>query len=274
MRHKGVKVNFSYSTLISFSERVQDHSFALRATPRVPIGGRVVSHEIRMVPGTPLSTGTDSFGNTLTTGHLDLRHDFLAYESAGCVETQGALCHWADLRETSLYAFATQLTTPSDPMMEMALKLRGSADRGEPMSDNDLILWSQSLMDVVSERMTYTPGVTTIETTAAQAWQMQCGVCQDFAQVAIALARAAGIPARYVCGLLMGEGATHAWVELKASADMWLAIDPTHHRLVTEEYIKMAHGRDFTDCSMSRGAFRGGNARQDTRVTCLVTPVV
>ncbi|MDD7434847.1 MAG: transglutaminase family protein [Lachnospiraceae bacterium] len=38
-------------------------------------------------------------------------------------------------------------------------------------------------------------------------------VCQDYAHIFIVLLRLAGVPARYVCGLLAGEGASHAWVE-------------------------------------------------------------
>ena len=66
----------------------------------------------------------------------------------------------------------------------------------------------------VHELITYEYGVTTTATTAAQALALGRGVCQDHAHVMIAICRAAGVPARYVSGHLLGEGGTHAWVEV------------------------------------------------------------
>ena len=45
----------------------------------------------------------------------------------------------------------------------------------------------------------------------------------------IALCRAIGLPARYVSGHLLGEGGTHAWVEVivaDANAARAVALDP------------------------------------------------
>ena len=42
------------------------------------------------------------------------------------------------------------------------------------------------------------------------------GVCQDYAHCMVALCRLCGLPARYVSGHLLGDGGTHAWVEVLA----------------------------------------------------------
>ena len=104
--------------------------------------------------------------------------------------------------------------------------------------------------------MVYQPGSTDVFTTAAKAFELGQGVCQDYAHITLALLREAGIPARYVCGLLSGEGATHAWVEWFDSG-VWLALDPTHDRAVEYGCIKIAHGRDSADCPVNRGIFTG-----------------
>ena len=62
--------------------------------------------------------------------------------------------------------------------------------------------------------MRYAHGVTGVKTTAAEAFALRQGVCQDYAHVMLALCRACGLPARYVSGHLLGEGGTHAWVEV------------------------------------------------------------
>ena len=62
--------------------------------------------------------------------------------------------------------------------------------------------------------MRYRPGATNIDTTAARAFGMAQGVCQDYAHVMLCLCRLCGLPARYVSGHLLGEGGSHAWVEV------------------------------------------------------------
>ena len=79
----------------------------------------------------------------------------------------------------------------------------------------------------------------------------------------IALCRQRGIPARYVNGFLTGEGETHAWVEIFDGYN-WLGFDPTHGRCISDGYVKLAHGRDVRDCSVSRGLYTGQAAQQTT----------
>ncbi len=67
---------------------------------------------------------------------------------------------------------------------------------------------------VGARTLTYEFGVTGVHTTAADAVAGGRGVCQDYADIMLALCRAAGLPARYVSGHLVGEGGSHAWVEV------------------------------------------------------------
>jgi transglutaminase-like putative cysteine protease len=80
------------------------------------------------------------------------------------------------------------------------------------------------------------------------------------------------IPSRYVSGYicpnkrgLRGEGATHAWVEAWIPRYGWAGIDPTNNVWVTNTHVKLAVGRDFTDCSPVKGSFKG-EARQHLSV--------
>ena len=36
-----------------------------------------------------------------------------------------------------------------------------------------------------------------------------------------------------------------------------MGFDPTHNRLTDDTYIKLSHGRDFGDCTIDRGCFKG-----------------
>jgi transglutaminase-like putative cysteine protease len=76
--------------------------------------------------------------------------------------------------------------------------------------------------------------------------------------------RSLKIPSRYVSGYicpnksgLRGEGATHAWVEAWVPRCGWAGVDPTNNVWVTNTHVKLATGRDFSDCSPVKGAFKG-----------------
>jgi transglutaminase-like putative cysteine protease len=86
-------------------------------------------------------------------------------------------------------------------------------------------------------------------------------VCQDFAHIAIALARCAGLPARYVSGHLIGESATHAWVEFlvheRGREPVALSLDPTYRTATDFRYVVVAVGRDYDDVPTTSGVFTG-----------------
>lgn len=87
----------------------------------------------------------------------------------------------------------------------------------------------------------------------------------------LSLCRMLGIPCRYVAGMLIGEGASHAWVEI-ADNGVWYGLDPTNGTRVSEEHIKISHGRDYADCLINQGVFTG-NAVQRQSVSVSVQEV-
>src|SRR5258707_739892 len=92
---------------------------------------------------------------------------------------------------------------------------------------------SERITYILRQRFCYEYGVTSVQTTAAQALAGGQGVCQDFAHVMLAVCHVIGLPARYVSGHLLGQGGTHAWVEVltpqgkRATA---IAFDPCNGR--------------------------------------------
>ncbi|HEY5825015.1 MAG TPA: transglutaminase family protein [Cyclobacteriaceae bacterium] len=112
----------------------------------------------------------------------------------------------------------------------------------------------------------YKKGITTVETTLDEAWKIKSGVCQDFAHILLVMLRLMNIPARYVSGYICpnkngmrGEGATHAWVEAYLPFYGWLGLDPTNDCMVNEMHVKLAVGKNFTDCSPVKGTYRGSS---------------
>jgi hypothetical protein len=130
----------------------------------------------------------------------------------------------------------------------------------------------------VVDRVTYMPGATGVRTNAQEAWDEGKGVCQDMAQLAVALMRAAGLPSRYVSGYLHPKataepgttavGQSHAWAEYWAGS--WIPLDPTSGANVAERHVVVARGRDYTDVPPLKGIYHGP-AHGDMTVTVEVT---
>ncbi|WP_378173156.1 transglutaminase family protein [Aquimarina sp. SS2-1] len=101
--------------------------------------------------------------------------------------------------------------------------------------------------------------VTDISTTINRLLLIREGVCQDFSHLFIAIARKNGIPSRYVSGYLhqghgyFGDLQMHAWVECFIPNIGWIGFDPTNNILSNENHIKVAHGKDYTDCPPIKG---------------------
>ncbi|MFS0737680.1 transglutaminase family protein [Sphingomonas sp. 1P06PA] len=130
----------------------------------------------------------------------------------------------------------------------------------------------------------YDGNATRFDTPPAEAFEKRHGVCQDFAQVMIAGARAAGIAAAYVSGYLrtipppgkprlVGADATHAWVLLWCGPQRgWIGFDPTNACAMGSDHIVTAVGRDYADVAPIDGIFLGQDG-QDIKVEVDVEPV-
>lgn len=75
-----------------------------------------------------------------------------------------------------------------------------------------------AIRDWVADALAYVPGSSTAATTALDTFVAREGVCRDFAHLVCGMARAAGIPARYVTGY----GPDVAPQDFHAVAEVWL----------------------------------------------------
>jgi transglutaminase-like putative cysteine protease len=126
------------------------------------------------------------------------------------------------------------------------------------------LMAAQRLNEYVFNNFSYIQGVTSVETTPDEIWRLKAGVCQDFAHILLVMLRLIGVPARYVSGYICpnrsgmrGEGATHAWVEAYIPFYGWLGLDPTNNCFVNDLHVRLAVGRNFSDCSPVKGTYKG-----------------
>ena len=195
----------------------------------------------------------DSAGNTVTRSHVPLVPEQVEFVVEAVVERVGPGSD-VHLPATALtdprLLRPTRLTAPDAAIRKLAATMAGQ----------DGLAAAERFCAYVHETIRYEHGITSIATTAAEALAGGRGVCQDAAHVMIALCRSAGLPARYVSGHLLGEGGTHAWVEVivaNASGASAVALDPSTGRRTGKDYLTVATGRDYTQVAPTSGTYVG-----------------
>lgn len=240
------RLKYSYRTVIKFSENIFSHHYLLRCIPRESEVQKIIESKCVVLPEDNKSFSTDSFGNTVITGYIGNYHNTFEFISEGIVELSDY-----SIREplNPLFLYKSKFTEPVKNILELSNMpiLHTKASVHEKVS---------VISNIINEKLTYVSGVTSVQTTAEEALSLGQGVCQDFAHIMIAICREHRIATRYVSGFIPGEGYTHAWVEYYDSG-MWYAFDPTNNKKVSGEYIKIAHGRDYEDCAVDKGVFKG-----------------
>ena len=160
---------------------------------------------------------------------------------------------WRSDAERLAYLRPTALTAPDKRLLAAALDIaHDAADASER---------AELAHRWTAKAITYQFGVTGYSTPAAMALHLGLGVCQDYAHILLAVLRLLNVPARYVSGHLIGEGAPHAWVEAfveRPDASIQIVgFDPTHARRTRLDYLTVAVGRDFADVSPTSGTYGG-----------------
>ena len=247
---------YNYQTIVSFSEPVVNHAVLLRCQPVVGAYMTIDEEHLIISPEFRLTRGVDQLGNRIIYGSQREGHLSLAYVSAGIVSMSPYLIR-SERGFNPVYLVQTRLT-------ELDADATGTATEGDAGRGHASDV-AQKICHRVYTMMTYVPFSTDVETTAAQVMQTLQGVCQDYAHLMIGYCRASGIPARYVCGFMEGTGETHAWVEVYDGYS-WIGFDPTNDCRIIYGYVKLAHGRDASDCPVSRGIY-GGQALQQTQIS-------
>jgi transglutaminase-like putative cysteine protease len=218
---------------------------------------RLATHKLR-VSGCNLECerSYDSFGNVvldLTLEEVESHVEFTTWAVVECqIPTDGSQSP-DDIGFDRRFGEPSRLTRPDEAFHAVAAELRASG-----AGDLDL---AALVCNRVHDHFDYEWGVTSVETTAAEAWAGARGVCQDYAHCMVAVCRLCDLPARYVSGHLLGDGGTHAWVEVlladAGGADIAVAFDPTHNRRAGPRYVTVAVGRDYGDVPPTSGTFEG-----------------
>lgn len=259
------RLHFTYEMRIDYSEDVNKCNFTIKCFPKDTARQKVENMTIKLIPEVPYSWGYDGFGNLQIYGLIKEPHREFVFQVEG--DVRAGLSEYAEDENKDLSMIFNHpygLNVAGEKIREYFEHMNISDRQG-------VLEKALKIMHELHKDYVYKPCVTDNRTSAEEAWQQGCGVCQDYAHIFISLLHLAGIPARYVTGLIVGEGATHAWVEINDNGK-WYALDPTNYKLVDDEHIKIGIGRDASDCTINRGIMLGGGLHIQT-VNVSVTPV-
>ena len=257
-------MNYEYRMKIRYSMPVDKCYFTIKSIPANDFRQRNISYEISIEPQVPYSEGFDSFGNHYIIGREPEIHSDFEFIIKGLVETyQVSVQGGVNAGKIGMYKYPYGKCIPGEKIGKFVVGLKTEADVLKGEKEKCILI-----MNRLYEKMHYERGSTGVETTAEEAFSNGKGVCQDYAHIYITFLRAFDIPARYVCGLIVGEGQSHAWVEAVCDGS-FIAFDPTHNREITDEYIKFGVGRDAADCTINRGVMWGGGL-QTQEIECVV----
>jgi len=227
-----------------------------------PVHGnqRVLSHRLDVsLPRAHKRIRADRFGNVIVEIAIPEVEEAVDFDVSLIVERptgQEPHLEAATTQALSIYLLPSALTRPDTALRAVAANLATSGEIGGDLA--------RIVGGWVHRRMSYASERTGVRTTAGQALAAGYGVCQDYAHLMLALCRLLGIPARYVSGHLVGEGGTHAWVEVlhpvPGQGVEILAWDPTHDRPADLRYLTVAVGRDYRDVAPVSGTYFGPHA--------------
>jgi transglutaminase-like putative cysteine protease len=279
----GWRLRIEHITSVRYAGPVLTSFNEARMTPMTLPTQITLESRVTAGPGVPVWTYNDYWGTFVSVFDLPEAHDDLVIRATATVETEpfGGIpapeerASWARLGEKAAdgrlleFLMPTSLTTVTDEISGAAV----AEISGLPPDAAAEVISAR-----VRDHVNYMPGATGVRTNAQEAWDKGQGVCQDMAQLTVALMRAAGLPARYVSGYLHPDpkaepgttatGQSHAWVEYWAGS--WTPLDPTSGAAVGERHVVVARGRDYADVPPLKGIYHGPSG-SDMQVTVELT---
>ncbi len=278
----------------------------LRLTPRNHAGQYVVNWRIDVSADCRLESVEDAFGNIAHAFSLAGPVSELRLLIDGEVEVQdtagvvrGAVERFPPslfLRETALtrpdeaiLAYAAQFSPPTSATTLPTLhNLLARIHQDFAADDGVAYPAADSAADAdTSAAASAAPAIAA----AADAFKAGRGQSRDLAHIFITVARALGVPARFVAGYVRRSddalvkadhtassgvgnkaayGMSDAWVEARVPDIGWIGFDPANGVCPTDQYIRVAIGLDHLGAAPVRGAHYGVT-REDVETKLEVT---
>lgn len=257
MSTAGVRIRIDHETTYAYAQAARAIVQTLRLTPRSHEGQQVMSWRIDTDIDTRLRGFEDPFGNLAHNLYTEAPTRSLSIRVSGevVVRDTGGIVAGVERLPLLVYMRQTALTEPTPELATYARDVAGQGSRLEQL---------HALLNGLNRDIEFDTSATDSGVSAAQAFALKRGVCQDMAHLFIGCARVLGAPARYVSGyLLRSDGAieqeaSHAWTEAYVEDLGWVGFDPANGVSPTASYVRVAAALDYLGAAPVRGASYGG----------------
>lgn len=256
-----MRIAIIHETRYTYSEAARSVLQYLRLTPRDHDGQHVVRWRVEPSDEGKLGCRIDHFGNVVHTFSADEPVRELTLRAEGAVETSdtaGVVREAVEQVPDACFLRETDLTSADDAIRAFATRVADPA--GDPLSTLHRLLLA------INESVRFDVEPTDSGTSAAEAFALKRGVCQDLTHIFLAAARHLHIPSRYVSGYfhrndgVVEQDAGHAWAEAKVPHLGWVGFDPTNGISVSDAHVRVAIGLDYHGAAPIRGSRRGGGS--------------
>lgn len=253
--------------------------------PRESTGQQLLDYKIQITPQpAEISERIDFFGNYITRFSIQAEHielevttkskimrDYAQFQDSFFSEA----CRGITLDQALLALRSTDPAILDARQYILESIFIGRADHNIRDYAEASFKGNRSVFDAAFELMQriytdfqFVSGFTSISTPVAEVMKEKKGVCQDFAQIAVACIRSVGLPARYVSGYietvppkgkekLVGADASHAWFSIFIPGFGWVDFDPTNNQIPMDQHIVVGWGRDYYDVPPLKGVVYG-----------------
>lgn len=279
------RLSIIHRTLYSYATTVERSTHLLRLVPAHDRLQTLLESDVNVSVQGPARDFDDVFGNRVRRIAIESPYRELSIVARSRVELLDTDPLGFDLRRTRTTiplvwmpwqrAMLEPFLLPPELPETHLDELVDYAMRFVARNDGDLLDTLLDLNDAIHREYDYKPGTTTLATTAFDVYVSRRGVCQDFANLFICLARLMGVPARYVCGYMftgpkeqgpelgggVGLEASHAWVQVYLPEVGWRGLDPTNGVVTRTGHVRVAVGRNYVDATPTSGTiYLGGGA--------------
>lgn len=269
----------THDTVYHYEQAVTHSTHLLRLQPSHTPGQDLLAFDLDVSVNCQQRAFEDVFGNqshrlTVTEPYTELR--FTARSLVRVDSDMGFLSSpvdrlslplmWMPWQRQMMLPYLLPPELPESQLMELVEYAQGFAAR----QDNDLIETLVDMNESIYRDFEYLSGSTTLMTTPFDVYVNRRGVCQDFANLFICLARLLSVPARYRVGYIhtgaeyenkVQSEASHAWVEIYLPWVGWKGFDPTNGCLAGLDHVRVASGRNYRDATPTSGTlWQGGGA--------------
>ncbi len=281
-----------HSTVYDYADLVEHSTHLFRLMPTDDLRQDVVHSKLRLTAGADEIQFEDVFGNQSV--HCEIKTPYRHLKVTATSRVKLFECppdnHAIALRQTSIpliwmpwqrqmmtpYLLPTEL--PETQLRELTNYAMSFVER----NDFNLRRTIEDINSSIYSDFEYVSGSTTNETTPFEVYANRRGVCQDFANLFICLARLLGLPARYRMGYIytganyenkIQSEASHAWAEVYLPYVGWRGFDPTNGCRANQDHVRVACGRNYIDATPTSGTIYKGGGHETLRVEVKLTEV-